>query len=234
MCPRSGFGGPGTSVCHNYPFGNHPFANLGTVTAIPLHPPMLLRGSLACRQNLFQGVEVPQKPCLRNLPGPSSRHQRRCWIESLDSLDAGIFCIACWLWVGPPHTENANPRSSSARKNWSPIGQPAPKYHTKGCSHSSQRKTKGATTKGQNRFRIFHTFSHTFSEFSPRTFPFKTKGFSSMRTKEKKDKKKKRDKSMLHVGCCTFVLLLSSADSPGARTLVFAAFEPLAVNFRRQ
>ena len=51
------------------------------------------------------------------------------------------------------------------------------------------REKLKATTKGQNRFRIFHTFSRFFTlfqKFSPRTFPLKTKGFSSMRTKEKK------------------------------------------------
>ena len=48
-----------------------------------------------------------------------------------------------------------------------------------------QRKIKGQQLKG----KIFHTFSHLFAlfqTFSMRTFPFKTKGFSSMRTKEKK------------------------------------------------
>ena len=52
-----------------------------------------------------------------------------------------------------------------------------------------QGKTKGQQLKGQNRFIIFHNFSHFFTlfqNFSPRTFPFKTKGFSSRRTKEKK------------------------------------------------
>ena len=45
-------------------------------------------------------------------------------------------------------------------------------------------KNERATTKGQDRFRIFtlfHTFQN-FQNFSSRTFPFKTKGFSSMRT----------------------------------------------------
>ena len=32
-------------------------------------------------------------------------------------------------------------------------------------------------------FTLFALFSHFFGIFSPRTFPFKTKGFSSMRTK---------------------------------------------------
>ena len=49
-----------------------------------------------------------------------------------------------------------------------------------------REKYQRATTKGQNRFRISHTSSHFFQNFSPRAFPFKTKGFSSRRTKEKK------------------------------------------------
>ena len=55
-------------------------------------------------------------------------------------------------------------------------------------SHSiapNQGKTKGQQLKGKivsHFFALFHTFSHFF----PQDFPFKTKGFSSMRTKEKK------------------------------------------------
>ena len=52
-------------------------------------------------------------------------------------------------------------------------------------------------------------FTH-FQNFAPRTFTFKTKGLSSRRTKEKK-REKKKNKSMLHVSCCTFVLLLEKA-----------------------
>ena len=47
---------------------------------------------------------------------------------------------------------------------------------------------KGQQLKGKlvsEFFTLFHTF-HTFSEFFPQDFPFKTKGFSSMRTEEKK------------------------------------------------
>ena len=39
-----------------------------------------------------------------------------------------------------------------------------------------QGKTKGQTTKGQNRFIVFHTFSHIFRIF-PQDFPLKNKGF---------------------------------------------------------
>ena len=52
------------------------------------------------------------------------------------------------------------------------------------------QKNQRATTKGQNR-----------------TFPFKTKGLAQGDQKRSKDKKE-QDKSMLHVSCCTFVLLL--------------------------
>ena len=45
-----------------------------------------------------------------------------------------------------------------------------------------QRKIKGQHLKG----KIVSEFSHFFTHLSPRTFPFETKGFSSMRTKEKK------------------------------------------------
>ena len=50
---------------------------------------------------------------------------------------------------------------------------------------NNQGKTKGQQLKG----KIVSEFSHFFAlfqTFSPRTSPFKTKGFSSMRTKEKK------------------------------------------------
>ena len=56
-------------------------------------------------------------------------------------------------------------------------------------SASSQRKTKGQELKGKlvSYFsHFFRTFSKHFQNLSPRTFPFKTKGFSTMRTKEKK------------------------------------------------
>ena len=55
-----------------------------------------------------------------------------------------------------------------------------------------QRKLK-ATTKKRN----FSRFSRIFC---PRTFPFKTKGFSSKRTKEQKKNKKNRTNR-----CCTLV-----------------------------
>ena len=45
-----------------------------------------------------------------------------------------------------------------------------------------QRETKGRQLKGN----IVSDFFTLFQHFSPRTFPFKTKGFSSRRRKEKK------------------------------------------------
>ena len=70
-----------------------------------------------------------------------------------------------------------------------------------------QRKMKGQQPQGK-------IVSEILQNFSPRTFPFKTKGFGSRRAKEKKEKQKEQDKSMLHVSCCTFVLLLLYAAIP--------------------
>ena len=67
-----------------------------------------------------------------------------------------------------------------------------------GYTCENHGKPKGQQLKG----KIVSEFSHFFAlfqNFSSRTFPFKTKGFSSMRTKEKKRKEKEQDKSMLHV-----------------------------------
>ena len=66
----------------------------------------------------------------------------------------------------------------------------------------------------------FHTFSHFFTlfqTFSPRTFPFKAKGFSSMRTKEKRKKHRTNR-------CCTLVVarfvLLDWSPAPQTLTCV--------------
>ena len=76
----------------------------------------------------------------------------------------------------------------------------------------SLRENQRATTKGQNRFIISHTFSEIFTpfhNFSPRPFPFKTKGFSSRRTMRRKDNKKNGTNR-----CCTLVVArLSSSHS---------------------
>ena len=65
----------------------------------------------------------------------------------------------------------------------------------------TQGKTKGQPKSFQNFSHLFTLFTlfTLFQNLSPRTFPFKTRGCSSMRTKEKKKQEKERDKSMLHV-----------------------------------
>ena len=72
-----------------------------------------------------------------------------------------------------------------------------------------QRKIRRATTKGQNRFRIFHTF-HTFSEFFPQDFPHSKQRVSAQgEQKRRKDNKKNRTNR-----CCTLaVARLSSSYS---------------------
>ena len=84
------------------------------------------------------------------------------------------------------------------------------------CVMLFREKLKGNNQRAPS-FHNFYTFSQFFTfshHFSPRTFPFKTKGFSSRRTKEKKIIKR-TDKSMLRVSCCTFVLLLVVGKSKG-------------------
>ena len=84
----------------------------------------------------------------------------------------------------------------------------------------SQRKTEGQQLKGKIVSALFHTFwqfsthFHTFSEFfrifPPRLF-LRIKGFyccfGSKIRKENKREKKEKDQTILHVSCCTFVLL---------------------------
>ena len=73
------------------------------------------------------------------------------------------------------------------------------------------QKTKRVTTKGQNRFRISHTFFHTFWHFliifPPGLSPSKPRVLAQWEQKRRKDNIKNGDESMLHVSCCTFVLL---------------------------
>ena len=82
---------------------------------------------------------------------------------------------------------------------------------------NSSEKNKRATTKGQNRLgtfsHFFGTFSHffrDFQKFSP-GHSLRIKGFcccfSSKRRKENKSEYKEKDQTILHVSCCTFVLL---------------------------
>ena len=57
--------------------------------------------------------------------------------------------------------------------------------HVGNLSQDNQRKTKGQQLKGKIVSEFFTLFIH-FLNFSPRTFPFETEGFSSMRTKRRK------------------------------------------------
>ena len=76
---------------------------------------------------------------------------------------------------------------------------------------SFQRNIKGQQLKGKivsEFFTLFHTFFTLFQNFPPRTFPFKTKGFSSRRTKEKKRNNKKNRTNR----CCTLVVARLSSS----------------------
>ena len=95
--------------------------------------------------------------------------------------------------IGLCHLRSVNFSSSLCNLPW--LGRClSPSEIQSGCRVSDlyQRKTKGQQLKGKivsEIFTLFHTFSHflaLFHNFSPGTFPFKTKGFSSIRTKEKK------------------------------------------------
>ena len=79
------------------------------------------------------------------------------------------------------------------------------------CVFHSEKNLR-ATTKGQNRFIIFHTFSEFFTlfhNFSSGTFPFKTKGLAQGEQKRRKDNKRNGTNRF-----CTFVVArLSSSYS---------------------
>ena len=81
-----------------------------------------------------------------------------------------------------------------------------------------QRKTKGQQLKGKIVSALFRTFwhlsthSHTFSELFPQDFFLEIRGFTFTTVLAQRDEKrpkgnKKEDKTILHVSCCTFVLL---------------------------
>ena len=75
----------------------------------------------------------------------------------------------------------------------------------------------------RTRKKGFGTFPHTFTlfqsfqNFTSRTF-LRIKGFfycfSSKRRKENKREQQEKDRTMLHVSCCTFVLLRGIATLP--------------------
>ena len=81
----------------------------------------------------------------------------------------------------------------------------------------NENQDSRATTKGQNRLGTFshvlallHIF-HTFSELFLQDFLLELRGlyycFNSKRRKENKRESKEKDQAILHVSCCTFVLL---------------------------
>ena len=76
-----------------------------------------------------------------------------------------------------------------------------------------QRKTKGQQLKGKivrHFLALFGTFPHFFALFL-QDFFVELRGFTIVlvRRKEKiiKENKKEKDQTILHVSCCTFVLL---------------------------
>ena len=97
--------------------------------------------------------------------------------------------------VGPQKSERSLDKAPKSQKNQSEYG----------CFWRLFSGFLRATTKGQNRFIILGTFWHflaLFQNFSPRTFPFKTKGLAQGRQKRRKDNKKKRANrfcTLLHV-----------------------------------
>ena len=81
--------------------------------------------------------------------------------------------------------------------------------------HYRQGKTKGQQLKGKIVSEFFALF-RTFSEIFPQDFPLQTKGFSSMRTKEKKRKKMNRTNR-----CCTLVVARLSSSYYRQRKVIF-------------
>ena len=71
-----------------------------------------------------------------------------------------------------------------------------------------REKTKGLQLKGKIVSHFFALFSHFFRIFPPGLFPSKQRVLTQREQKRRKNNKKKTDQWMLHVSCCTFVLLL--------------------------
>ena len=89
-------------------------------------------------------------------------------------------------------------------------------------------------TKGQNRFRVFHTFPQFFTLFiifPPGLSPSKQRVLAQGEQKRRKDNKKEQDKSMLHVSCCAFVLLFVLNARPLKQLVILAKFPGLFLEF---
>ena len=93
----------------------------------------------------------------------------------------------------PPRLQKVRACSTMTRECWSVVSGTSDEYlqwmFRAVFSSFSQGKTKGQQLKGKIVSDFFTLFSHFFTlfqNFPPRTFPSKAKGFSSMRTKEKK------------------------------------------------
>ena len=120
-------------------------------------------------------------------PRPATGVSWALWAQSVPGVSFGVS-------LGP-----FGPRAPECPRSVPGVSPECQKGHSgargpKG-RRDTQGKTKGQQLKAKNvsnfftlfhNFSIFHNFSHFFRIFPPGTFPFKTKGFSSMRTKEKK------------------------------------------------
>ena len=81
--------------------------------------------------------------------------------------------------------------------------------NTQKCANRGQRKTQGQQLKGKIVSALSHT-SHTFPHFFtlfPPGLSLKIKPF----LKRRKENKKKNTETILHVSCCTFVILYRGA-----------------------
>ena len=143
--------------------------------------------------------------------------------------------------MGPTTQTNARKREQT-QTNASKVSQPAPKYHTKGCSRSSV-DSPGARTLV---FAAFEPFSSCEFRASIARTPFcvilwcSPKISGSLKWSQNADQRAQtrantdeREQTQpapkYHTKGCS----RSSVDSPGARTLVFVAFEPfLGADFR--
>ena len=144
-------------------------------------PPLFL--SVSPLESVQSGGAIPPPPPQKGyLSGaraiPYENWANGCDTPLCDTISKGY----CAMWGGISHWA-AKGKGVSSKMSIQHINL--------GYSHFPQKireKTKGQQLKGKivSEFFTLLALFHTFSEISPTTFPFKTKGFSSMRTKEKK------------------------------------------------